>query len=62
MNPMNPINITDITFENIVPEMKNLRIQIEALHDDIGLDSTCGKDRAIIFKKMLKLQTRLNNY
>ena len=50
------------TFENIVPKMKALKNQIEGLMKEIELETTSGKEKAAIYSRMLKLQTRLNNH
>jgi len=50
------------TFENIVPKMKELKNHIEGLMKEIELETTSGKEKAAIYSRMLKLQTRLNNH
>ena len=50
------------TFENIVPKMKKLNNLIEDLMKEIELETTSGKEKAAIYSRMLKLQTRLNNH
>ena len=50
------------TFENILPKMKELKNHIEGLMKEIELETTSGKEKAAIYIRMLKLQTRLNNH
>ena len=50
------------TFENIVPKIKELKNHIEGLMKEIELETTSGKEKAAIYSRMLKLQTRLNNH
>ena len=50
------------TFENIVPKMKELKNHIEGLIKEIELETTSEKEKAAIYSRMLKLQTRLNNH
>ena len=42
--------------------MKKLNKLIEDLMKEIELETTRVKDKAAIYNKMLKLQTRLNNH
>ena len=50
------------TFENILPKMKALKEHIERLMKEIELETTSRKEKAAIYNKMLKLQTRLNSH
>ena len=52
----------DIHINNIIQKMQMMKALIDELKNDSEQDFISEKERNANFKKILKIQTRLNNY